>query len=222
MYTLNELPPQLPADLVTLLSGVETATVGHFRHWGFMDPGIRALYPDRRVVGTAVTLAIPAQDSTLLHHLLGLVRPGDFLVIDRLGDSRHACWGGGVTVAARAAGVVGGVIDGPHTDTREILAADMPLWSRGASPITTRIYNLGGACNVPVSCGGVSVNPGDAVLADENGVLILPATEAEAVAREALAKQQRGSEMEQRVASGEKLGEISGASAMVLQALQGG
>ncbi len=216
-FQINPLPAQLDPSLVSLLEGVETATVGHFRHWGFMDPGIGAVIPGRRVAGTAVTLAIPGQDSTLLHHILGLVRPGDFLVIDRLGDQKHACWGGGVTVAAKAAGLVGGVIDGPHTDTSEVLAEDMALWSRGPSPITTRLYGIGGAFNIPVSCGGVAVNPGDAVLADESGVLVMPAGESEAVARTALGKQERGEAMMPRVRSGEKLGDLSGATAMVTE-----
>ena len=219
MYQVNDLPVPIAAPLLTELQHVETATVGHFRHWGFMDSGIQGVLPDKRIVGTAVTLAIPAQDSTLLHHVLSLVRPGDILVIDRLGDHKHACWGGGVTIAAKAAGLAGGIIDGVHTDTSEIRQADMPLWSRGPSPITTRLYNLGGAFNVPVSCGGVCVQPGDAILADENGVLVLPPDEVATVVETALAKQQRGLQTQQRVAAGEKLGDISGATAMVLKAL---
>ena len=67
-----------------------------------------------------MTLAIPGQDSTLLHHTLGLLRPGDILIVDRLGDDKHACWGGGVTVAAKAAGALGGVVDGPvHRPDRD-------------------------------------------------------------------------------------------------------
>ena len=103
----------------------------------------------KRVAGTAVTLAIPGQDSTLLHHALGLLRPGDILVVDRLGDDKHACWGGGVTVAAKAAGAVAGIVDGPCTDLTEIEDSDFPLWCRGMSPITTRLYNLGGTLNLP-------------------------------------------------------------------------
>ena len=105
---------------------VETATVGHSQHWGFMDRGIQPLLRDKRIAGTAVTLAIPGQDSTLLHHTLGLLRPGDILVVDRLGDDKHACWGGGVTVAAKAAGALGGIVDGPCTDLTEIEDSDFP------------------------------------------------------------------------------------------------
>lgn len=218
MYTVKEMPPALPAELMALLSEVETATVGHWHLFGFMDPGIQAMLLGKRIVGTAVTLAIPGADSTLLHHATGLLRPGDVLVVDRLGDTRHACWGGGVTIAAKAAGAVAGVVDGPCTDLSEIQQSDFPLWSRGVSPITTRLYDHGGGLNIPVSCGGVPVLPGDVVLADESGVLVLRREEAEAVAREALRRQAKGAEREAAVRQGAKLGALSGASAKVLAA----
>ena len=107
-YEIDPMPAQISAEVVALLEQTETATVGHWRHWGFCDRGIQPLLRRRRVAGTAVTLAIPGPDSTLLHHALGLLRPGDILVVDRLGDTRHACWGGGVTVAAKAAGAKAG------------------------------------------------------------------------------------------------------------------
>jgi len=219
-YRIQPMPAQLSAALVEKLKKVETATVGHTQHWGFMDRHIQPLLPNRRVVGPAVTLAIPGQDSTLLHHTLGLLRPGDILVVDRLGDDKHACWGGGVTVAAKAAGAAAGIVDGPCTDLTEIQTSDFPMWCRGLSPITTRLYNLGGTLNLPVSCGGVSVHSGDVILADESGVLVLPATEAEAIADAALERQQRGERTQVRVAAGERLGDISGATKMVLDALK--
>src|SRR5690606_1505117 len=181
------MPASIPQKLVELLAGVETATIGHWRHIGFMNRGIHAMVRGRRVVGTAVTVAIPGPDSTMLHHALGLLRPGDILVVDRLGDERHACWGGAVTVAAKAAGATAGIVDGPCTDIAEIEASGFPVWARGLSPITTRIYNTGGGLNIPVSCGGAVVMPGDVVLADDSGVLVLPVDEAEAVANQALA-----------------------------------
>lgn len=219
MYTLRDMPPPLPSELVELLSQVETATVGHWHLYGFMDPGIQPMLSRRRVVGTAVTVAIPSADSTLLHHATGLLRPGDIVVVDRLGDQRHACWGGGVTIAAKAAGAVAGVVDGPCTDLSEIQDSDFPMWSRGISPITTRLYNLGGGLNIPVSCGGVPVLPGDVVLADESGVLVLRREEAKAIAREALRRQAKGAEREAAVRQGARLGDLSGATARLLSAL---
>ena len=214
-YVVEPMPAAISAEVVALLEQTETATVGHWRHWGFVNRGIQGVLR-RRVAGTAVTLQIPGPDSTLLHHALGLLRPGDILLVDRLGDDRHACWGGGVTVAAKAAGAKAGVVDGPCTDIEEIEASDFPMWCRGMAPITTRIYDLGGRMNVPVSIGGVVVNPGDAVLCDDCGVLILPPDEAEAEARAAISKQAAGLNTQGLVAQGAKLGERSGASAKVL------
>ncbi len=219
-YRINPMPAQVSPELVARLMRVETATVGHSRHWGFMDRGIQPLLRSKRVAGTAVTLAIPGPDSTLLHHALGLLRPGDILVIDRLGDDRHACWGGGVTIAAKAAGAVAGIVDGPCTDLAEIEDSDFPMWCRGMAPITTRLYNLGGMLNLPVSCGGTVVQAGDAILADESGVLVLPAAEADAVAEAAIARQERGERNQDRVRGGEKLGDLSGASKMVQDSME--
>jgi 4-hydroxy-4-methyl-2-oxoglutarate aldolase len=219
-YRINPMPAQIAPELVARLMQVETATVGHSRHWGFMDRGIQPLLRSKRIAGTAVTLAIPGPDSTLLHHALGLLRPGDILVIDRLGDDRHACWGGGVTIAAKAAGAVAGIVDGPCTDLAEIEDSDFPMWCRGMAPITTRLYNLGGMLNLPVSCGGTVVQAGDAILADESGVLVLPASEADAVAEAAIARQERGERNQDRVRSGERLGDLSGATKMVQDSLE--
>jgi regulator of RNase E activity RraA len=136
-------------------------------------------------------------------------------VVDRLGDDRHACWGGGVTVAAKASGAKAGVVDGPCTDMEEIEASDFPMWCRGMAPITTRVYDLGGRLNYPVCIGGAVVMPGDAVLCDDTGVLVLPPDEAEAEARAAIAKQASGLLSQEKCAAGAKLGELSGASAKV-------
>lgn len=219
-YTIGPMPEPLDPRVHAKLMQTETATIGHWRHRGFMARGIQPLLPDRRIAGPAVTVAIPGPDSTLLHHALGLLRPGDILVVDRLGDDRHACWGGGVTVAAKAAGAAGGIVDGPCTDLTEIRDSDLPMWCRGLAPITTRLYDLGGAMNVTISCGGVAVNAGDIILADESGVLVLPRDEAEAEADAAIARQARGLATQDKVKAGAKLGELSGATAMVLKGLE--
>src|SRR5580692_1161061 len=215
-YDIGEMPAQISPEVVALLEQAETATVGHWRHWGFCDRRIVPALRGRRVAGTAVTLAIPGPDSTLLHHALGLLRPGDILVVDRLGDDRHACWGGGVTVAAKAAGAKAGVVDGPCTDIEEIEVSDFPLWARGLAPITTRLYDLGGRLNKPIAIGGVVVMPGDAVLCDDSGVLILSPSEAEGEAKRAIERQEAGLAMQRRVQDGAKLGELSGATAKVV------
>jgi regulator of RNase E activity RraA len=146
--------------------------------------------------------------------------PGTRLDLAASCDDRHACWGGGVTVAAKAAGAVAGIVDGPCTDQLEIEQSDFPLWCRGLAPITTRLYNLGGILNGVIACGGVPVQPGDAILADESGVLVLPPDEVDAVATAAIARQERGETNQERMRGGAKLGDLSGASRMVAEALK--
>ena len=213
-YDIRPMPLHIPAEDLELLAKIETATFGHFRHIGFMHRAIKPVIK-RRVVGTAVTIATPGPCTTVLHHALGLLRPGDFVVVDRLGDDRHACWGGGVTISAKTAGAVGAAIDGPCTDEAEIVASDFAVWSRGISPVTCRGYDLGGAINVPVSCGGAVVMPGDAILADASGVVVLRREEVRAQAEFALDLQTQLQAREATYKTGVKIGAVSGATAKV-------
>jgi 4-hydroxy-4-methyl-2-oxoglutarate aldolase len=218
-FVIHDLPTQVAPRIVEKLSRAETATIGHIRQQGFADRRIQGILPGSHVAGTAVTLALPGQDSTLLHHVLGLLRPGDILVIDRLGDDKYACLGGGVAVAAKASGATAAIIDGPCTDFSEIRAEGFPVWCKGPSPVTTRLYGIGGAFNTPVNCGGVTVNPGDAVVADESGVLFLTPDVAEEAADWALGKMAGEPKTHERLRAGEKLGDISGATKIVMAKL---
>jgi 4-hydroxy-4-methyl-2-oxoglutarate aldolase len=215
MFIVNPMPAQISPDLVALLERCEVATIGHVLHSGFVDREIRAVLTTKRVAGTAVTLRIPHADSTALHYLTKLVRPGDIVVIDRCGDTKHAAWGGVVTHAMKMAGVKAGVIDGPATDFSEIVKTDMPVWCRGPSPITTKILGTEGAINVPVSVGGQAIEPGDAVLCDESGVVVLNPASAEAYAKRAIEMQERELVLLERLRKGEWLPDISGATALV-------
>lgn len=221
-YVVRPMPEQIAPALLEKARRVETATVGHRRHMGFMSPAIRAILPDRRIAGTAVTLALPGQDSTLLHHVVQFLRADDILVIDRLGDHKHAALGGGVACAIAARGCVGVVIDGTCTDVAEIEAYGLPVWCRGPSPITTRLYDVGGSFNVDIACAGAVVHPGDVVVCDPSGVLVMPPGEAEADIDWALGKQAAEPAGHEAMRRGELLGERSGASAMVKAKLGGG
>lgn len=220
-YHIGPVPKQVDTALVEGFTKVEVATIGHFRHRGFVHHSIAPVVePTETIVGTAVTVAIPGTDSTLLHHAIGSLRAGDFLFVDRLGDDRHACIGGGVAFAIKTAGAIGVVIDGPCTDVEEIAELDMPLLSRGVSGITTRLNDLGGAMNLPISCGNVPVMPGDIVIADASGILVIPIDEAAEVLEEATARQARAGRNKGKIAAGEKLGDLSGASRLVNAALE--
>ena len=216
MFVLNPLPAQIDADLIALLGRAEPATIGHFLDFGFADPAIRALWQVPRIAGTAVTVRCAGTDSTIVHYALGQLRPGDVLVIDRAGDQRHAAVGGGVAFSAREAGCRGIVIDGVGTDIQEVREYKVPIWARGLSTVTTkRLFEQGEFCT-PVSIGGVPVHPGDAVLADENGVLFLKPPQIEAAALRAIEMQAAEGPRLKEVAAGKRLPELNGTNARLL------
>lgn len=213
-FEIGTMPPQLDQALLRQLIDVEVATVGHWRAWGFCDHRIQRLVPGRTIAGTAVTVACPSADNSALHKAIDLIRPGDVLVIDRLGDEGIACIGEGVAHAAKCAGAAAVVVDGPCTDSAALRKLGLDVWSRGISGRTTYTRGIGGRINVPVSVGGVVVMPGDAVLCDDDGVLVLPPHEALSVATLAIEKQRNGARMLDMVSSGGSLAEHSGAAAM--------
>jgi regulator of RNase E activity RraA len=219
VFTLNKLPAELPPALISKLIKAEPATIGHFRNWGFMDPAIRAMQPDLRIAGPAVTVRAPGMDGTIVGYALGQVRRGDVLVIDRAGDHRHAAFGGLVAYACKVAGLAGVIIDGVATDIGEVRKYGVALWCRGLSAVTTKRIGLAGEFCVPVSCGGVAVNPGDIIIADECGVVVLDRGEAEAAAERAIGMQDAEVKSRARLDAGEKLPDISGATKVLQEAL---
>lgn len=220
MYQLHALPEPIAPALLSLLAQAEPAVIGHFRYTGFMGPAIKAHFQDRRVAGTAVTVRAPGMDGAMVHYAVGQARPGDFLVIDRCGDASIAALGGAVAYAARAAGVVGIIVDGLVTDLGELRQYGVPVWSRGTSAVTVKTLGLGGEFCGHVTCGGVSVAPGDAVLADENGVLVLPAADIEASATRALQMMRDEKKTLARIDAGERYPDIMGSTQVIEKAIQ--
>lgn len=216
MYTINDMPAQVNPALLDLLTQCRTETIGHHRHWGFVHGDIKAVLPGRRVVGTAVTVALPGHDSGMLSHALSMLRPGDFLCIDRLGDNHNACWGGGTTLAAQLTGAVGVVMDGPSTGSSRFDELDLPAWTRGVSPTTCQMYGNGGAINIPICVGGAAILPGYAILADESGVIALPPEDVEYLARMAIGRQANYPAGHARLRAGEKQADMIGMTRKVL------
>src|SRR3546814_435387 len=139
-----------------------------------------------------------------------MVRPGDFLVVNRCGDRRHAAFGAVLALAAQKAGAVGVAIDGYACDLPEIREMGMPLWCVGASVITHKPIGLSGQINIPVTCGDVAVMPGDAVLADDTGVLVLSPGDVAEVTEEGLERQRKEVVTRKRLSDGERISTISG------------
>ena len=220
MYVLNPLPVPVDADLLKLLVQAEPAVIGHFRYTGFMSPAIKAHFQDRRIAGTAVTARVPGMDGAMIHYAVGQARPGDILVIDRCGDMSIAAIGGAVAYAARAAGVAGIIVDGLVTDLGELRQYGVPVWSRGTSAVTVKTLGLGGEFCIPVSCGGVTVNPGDAILADENGVLVLPPADILESATRAMQMSNDEKLTLARIDAGEKYPDIMGSTKIIMDVIE--
>lgn len=205
---MRPMPPPADPARIARCVGIATASLGHWRLWGMCDPRIRALGDGGRVAGGAVTLALPGLDGALLHDTLGLLRPGDILAIDRLGDTLHACVGGIVARAALARGVAAIVVDGPVADLDELCGLGLPIWGHGPANRTTRRLGLGGRFNAPVSIGGAVVEPGDILICDADGVAVIAQRELDEVLARAAERQAREAAILAALGEGRTLAEI--------------
>ncbi|MET1416592.1 RraA family protein [Roseibium sp. HPY-6] len=191
------------------LTGVETATIGHFMTEGFLDPEISAIVPQARIFGTAFTCRFGGDDGTALVHAVSEVEPGQIIVVDRMNDRKHACWGAVMTVAAQERGAVGAVIDGYITDRAAIVEAGFPIWCRGFSPITTKIGKGHGSIRLKIKCGNVVLKQDDVVLADENGVVVLNPEDVAAIAAKAHELQGQEPKVIEQLRKGKSYAEIN-------------
>lgn len=210
MFVVNDMPDQIDPRLVEELTPTCVSTLGHLRDHGFA----LGLVPNRRpvkFVGTAVTVRIPHLDSTAVHMAADMLRPGDVLVVDQSGDELRSCFGGLVSYTAKVRGAVGAVIDGCVNDYDETLAYDFPVFSRGFSPLTTRIAGIEGAINVPVSVAGAVVHPGDVVFADSDGVAFLRPEEAVGLGELLKGKEDAEIPARDSISAGGSIAEFSGA-----------
>ena len=196
----------LSEGLAEGLAAVSYPTIGHFLEDGFVDPAIRSLLDGVKVAGPAVTVRIADHDAYAMNRALLELYPGAVLVVDMSGDHRHAPVGAVTAAAATAQGAAGVVVDGVATDILELRATGLPVFARGTSCLTTkRVRSAGSAVNVPVRCGGIQVNPGDWVLGDDNGVIVLSAEAAAEVLGQALASDAAEPALLARIAAGEPL-----------------
>jgi 4-hydroxy-4-methyl-2-oxoglutarate aldolase len=210
----------VPAEVLADLKQIAPATIGHMLEHEFMDPELRPIISRFSFAGPAITVRAHGTDSAILHYAIDMAEPGDVIIVDRLGDRRYACWGGGVSVGAHVAGVVGAVVDGMLTDRIEIEDLHFPVFGRGISPLTTRAPGLTGELNVPVRCGGIIVNPGDIVLADDDGIVVLPPARVAEIVSICLPRERAARERQQRMREGVRIGDMSGAHQRIDDALR--
>ena len=197
------------------LKAAEPATIGHMRNFGFNTEHMFISFEGARFMGRAVTVKLASNDSTLLHKVTEMVGPGDVLVVDRAGEMQYAALGGVVAWALHVSGVEGVIIDGAVTDIAEIREMRLPVMYRRLSAITTRLFGIDGEINTTVSCCGVIVNPGDIILADENGFVALKPDEAVGLCKTAIAKQEAEPARKEQIAKGAHMAALSRADALI-------
>jgi len=155
---------------------------------------IHPLWPGMpRVAGPAFTIRTGKHDNLMFHASIYLARPGDVIVVEA-GDDEMAVAGGNVCAIAQRNGVAALVVDGVIRDVVESRENRFPVFARGASPIPAKRVGDGGM-NVQVRCGGVVVNPGDVVVADEEGIVVIPRARADDVLAKAQARVATDSKM---------------------------
>lgn len=151
------------------------------RKAGAMSTAIRPLYaPMPRVAGPAVTASLPTGSFSMAKLAMECCEPGDVLVLNAYGDVSHALLGGHIAHALTVRGLSGIVVDGAVRDVSELQREGLPVFARGTAVIVGG-HDGPGEINVPVACGGVVVHPGDIVVADADGVVVVPRVEADAV-----------------------------------------
>jgi RraA family protein len=142
---------------------------------------IKTIYtPVKRVVGSAITVKAPTGDSLMVRKALEIAHRGDVIVVDARGDTTRALWGGNRSRLAASKGVLGLVIDGAVRDVEEARLADFPIFARGIQPMASASIGPG-EVNFPIACGGVVVNPGDIIVADEEGIAVISPADADVV-----------------------------------------
>ncbi|MCS7222572.1 MAG: 4-carboxy-4-hydroxy-2-oxoadipate aldolase/oxaloacetate decarboxylase [Anaerolineae bacterium] len=191
------------ADLIARYASLSAATVYEAAgRVGAMTHEIRPIAPGMRLCGSALTVRCQPADNLTLHAAIALAQPGDVIVAD-VGECIEAGhWGEITTVAAQARGIAGLVINGGVRDVAQIRQSGFPVFARTISMKAT-VKETPGTINHPIVCGGVLVQPGDLVLADDDGVVIVAHERIEMVLVAAIAREEREAEVIRRLKAGE-------------------
>jgi 4-hydroxy-4-methyl-2-oxoglutarate aldolase len=172
-----------------------------------MDPGIRAMWPGAHVEGRAFTVRTPPGDNASLIIALREAQPGDVLVVDSGGRVDRALWGAILSVAAANRDIRGLVMDGAVRDLDEIAELRFPVFARGVTP-DTPYSKVHGTTQQPITCGGLTVRPGDAVYGDGDGVVVIGQEAHDATVERARHRMSLEDEILRGLADGRQLDEL--------------
>jgi 4-hydroxy-4-methyl-2-oxoglutarate aldolase len=194
--------PRVPAAIVDELGAAGVATVHEAGAGGLLDPAITPIQQGARVGGSAVTVSCAPGDNIMVHAAAEVIEPGDILVIATTSPADNGLFGELLATSVMTRNCAGVVVDGGVRDISDLRRMGLPVWSRVVHAAGT-VKTTPGSVNVPVTCGGVTVSPGDVVVADDDGVVIVQRDQALEVLEAARVRLAREYETRARLASGE-------------------
>jgi 4-hydroxy-4-methyl-2-oxoglutarate aldolase len=191
------------ADVIETLGRLGVATVHEAQgRRGLMAPFMRPIYPAARVAGSAVTISSQPGDNLMLHAAVEVCKPGDVLVVTTTSESTDGMFGDLLGVSCQTHSIRGLIIDAGIRDTAELTELNFPVWAKAVSAQGT-VKATGGSVNIPVVCAGALVNPGDVVIGDADGVVVVPREWAAEVARLGELRVAKEEKTRQRLRNGE-------------------